>query len=108
MYVGPMRTVWGDKKLEANCPPSLASSFLSLRPCQLVNITCRDLGQAGAGAEFPLQTLRALLPSRQPFLCHIAWEDILRDGAEDVFPGDVAQEWLARWEESPKSLEREL
>ncbi len=32
----------------------------------------------------------------------------LRDGVEDVFPGDVAQEWLARWRENPKGLEREL
>ena len=32
----------------------------------------------------------------------------LQDGVEDVYPGDVAQEWLARWQESPKTLEREL
>ena len=32
----------------------------------------------------------------------------LKDGVEDVYPGDVAQEWLLRWQESPKTLEREL
>jgi NAD(P)-dependent dehydrogenase (short-subunit alcohol dehydrogenase family)/uncharacterized OB-fold protein len=32
----------------------------------------------------------------------------LRDGVEDVYPGDVAQEWLARFIENPKVLEREL
>ena len=32
----------------------------------------------------------------------------LRDGVEDVYPGDVAQEWLERWQENPKVLEREL
>jgi len=32
----------------------------------------------------------------------------LRDGVEDVHPGDVAQEWLARWRDNPKALEREL
>jgi NAD(P)-dependent dehydrogenase (short-subunit alcohol dehydrogenase family)/uncharacterized OB-fold protein len=32
----------------------------------------------------------------------------LRDGIEDVFPGDVAQEWLERWRDNPKALEREL
>ncbi len=32
----------------------------------------------------------------------------LRDGVEDVYPGDVAQEWLARYRENPKVLEREL
>lgn len=32
----------------------------------------------------------------------------LRDGVEDIYPGDVAQEWLARFRENPKVLEREL
>jgi NAD(P)-dependent dehydrogenase (short-subunit alcohol dehydrogenase family)/uncharacterized OB-fold protein len=32
----------------------------------------------------------------------------LRDGVEDVYPGDVAQEWLTRFRDSPKVLEREL
>lgn len=34
--------------------------------------------------------------------------EALRGGAEDVFPGDVAQDWLARWRDDPKALEREL
>ena len=32
----------------------------------------------------------------------------LREGIEDVYPGDVAQEWLARWRDNPKALEKEL
>jgi NAD(P)-dependent dehydrogenase (short-subunit alcohol dehydrogenase family)/uncharacterized OB-fold protein len=32
----------------------------------------------------------------------------LRDGIEDVYPGDVAQEWLERWRDNPKVLEREI
>ncbi|MFM8546567.1 MAG: SDR family NAD(P)-dependent oxidoreductase [Betaproteobacteria bacterium] len=32
----------------------------------------------------------------------------LRDGVEDIYPGEVAQEWLERWREGPKILEREL
>lgn len=32
----------------------------------------------------------------------------LQNGIEDVYPGDVAQEWLAKWRESPKILEKEL
>lgn len=32
----------------------------------------------------------------------------LRDGVEDIYPGDVAQEWLERWRDDPKVLEREL
>ncbi len=32
----------------------------------------------------------------------------LRDGIEDLFPGDVAREWVERWRENPKVLEREL
>lgn len=32
----------------------------------------------------------------------------LCNGVEDVYPGDVAQEWLERWTENPKVLELEL
>jgi NAD(P)-dependent dehydrogenase (short-subunit alcohol dehydrogenase family)/uncharacterized OB-fold protein len=32
----------------------------------------------------------------------------LRDGVEDVYPGDVAQEWRERWREDPAVLQREL
>ena len=32
----------------------------------------------------------------------------LKEGVEDVYPGDVAQEWLERWRQNPKVLEREL
>jgi NAD(P)-dependent dehydrogenase (short-subunit alcohol dehydrogenase family) len=32
----------------------------------------------------------------------------LREGTEDLFPGDVAQDWLVRWRENPMVLEREL
>ncbi len=32
----------------------------------------------------------------------------LRQGIEDLFPGEVAQQWLVRWRENPKVLEREL
>ena len=32
----------------------------------------------------------------------------LRDGIEDLFTGDVAKEWLERWKDNPKVLEREL
>lgn len=32
----------------------------------------------------------------------------LREGIEDVYPGDIAQEWLERWRDNPKALEREL
>lgn len=32
----------------------------------------------------------------------------LRDGVEDVYPGDVAQEWLERWCDDRGVLEREL
>ena len=32
----------------------------------------------------------------------------LKDGVEDLYPGDIAQDWLARWRDNPKVLEREL
>ena len=33
------------------------------------------------------------------------WSSALKDGVEDVYPGDVAQEWLALAATSPKTLE---
>ena len=32
----------------------------------------------------------------------------LKEGIEDIYPGDVAQEWVERWRDNPKVLEREL
>lgn len=32
----------------------------------------------------------------------------LVDGIEDLYPGEFAQEWLIRWRENPKALEREI
>jgi NAD(P)-dependent dehydrogenase (short-subunit alcohol dehydrogenase family)/uncharacterized OB-fold protein len=32
----------------------------------------------------------------------------LKEGLEDVYPGEIAQEWLERWRDNPKVLEREL
>ncbi len=47
-------------------------------------------------------------PKITPQALAAAMVKALRDGVEDVFPGDVAQEWLERWRENPKILEREL
>jgi NAD(P)-dependent dehydrogenase (short-subunit alcohol dehydrogenase family)/uncharacterized OB-fold protein len=32
----------------------------------------------------------------------------LKEGIEDVYTGEIAQEWLERWRDNPKVLEREL
>lgn len=32
----------------------------------------------------------------------------LRDGVEDLYPGELAQEWLRRWRDDPKVFEHEL
>ncbi|HEY2400147.1 MAG TPA: SDR family NAD(P)-dependent oxidoreductase [Steroidobacteraceae bacterium] len=48
------------------------------------------------------------LPKLSPEALARATVKALQDGVEDVYPGDVAQEWLARWRENPKVLEREL
>ncbi len=47
-------------------------------------------------------------PKLAPAALAAAIVKALRDGVEDLYPGDVAQEWLARWRENPKVLEREL
>ncbi|MBL8324092.1 MAG: SDR family NAD(P)-dependent oxidoreductase [Rubrivivax sp.] len=47
-------------------------------------------------------------PKLTPTALAAAVVKALRDGVEDVYPGDVAQEWLERWREDPRVLEREL
>ncbi|MBL0151644.1 MAG: SDR family NAD(P)-dependent oxidoreductase [Ideonella sp.] len=47
-------------------------------------------------------------PKVAPAVLASAIVKALREGLEDVYPGDVAQEWLERWRENPKVLEREL
>jgi NAD(P)-dependent dehydrogenase (short-subunit alcohol dehydrogenase family)/uncharacterized OB-fold protein len=47
-------------------------------------------------------------PKMTPDAVAKAIVNALKDGVEDVYPGDVAEDWLARWQENPKILEREL
>jgi NAD(P)-dependent dehydrogenase (short-subunit alcohol dehydrogenase family)/uncharacterized OB-fold protein len=48
------------------------------------------------------------LAKLQPVALARAITKALQDSVEDVYPGDVAQEWLARWRENSKVLEREI
>jgi len=48
------------------------------------------------------------LPKIEPVALARAIVKALQEGVEDVYPGDVAGEWLARWRDNPKGLEREL
>lgn len=47
-------------------------------------------------------------PKLAPQALAAAIVQALRDGVEDLYPGEVAQEWLERWRDNPKVLEREL
>ena len=47
-------------------------------------------------------------PKLAPAALAAAVVGALRDGIEDLYPGDVAEEWLERWRDNPKALEREL
>jgi NAD(P)-dependent dehydrogenase (short-subunit alcohol dehydrogenase family)/uncharacterized OB-fold protein len=47
-------------------------------------------------------------PEIAPVTLARAMVKALQEGVEDLYPGDVAQDWFARWRESPKVLEREL
>jgi NAD(P)-dependent dehydrogenase (short-subunit alcohol dehydrogenase family)/uncharacterized OB-fold protein len=49
-----------------------------------------------------------LPPKLSPAALAAAVVTALKRGTEDVYPGDVAQEWLARYLDNPKALEREL
>jgi NAD(P)-dependent dehydrogenase (short-subunit alcohol dehydrogenase family)/uncharacterized OB-fold protein len=47
-------------------------------------------------------------PKLAPAALATAIVNALREGVEDLYPGDVAQEWLERWRDNPKALEKEL
>lgn len=47
-------------------------------------------------------------PKLAPAALALAIVKGLQDGIEDLYPGDLAQEWLVRWRDNPKVLEREL
>lgn len=47
-------------------------------------------------------------PKLKPAALAKAVVNALQSGIEDCYPGEIAQEWLARWRESPKVLEREM
>jgi len=47
-------------------------------------------------------------PKLAPAALASAVVNALKEGIEDVYPGEVAQEWLERWRDNPKVLEREL
>ena len=47
-------------------------------------------------------------PKISPSALAASMVDALVNGIEDLYPGDFAQEWLARWRENPKALEREI
>lgn len=47
-------------------------------------------------------------PKLAPSALAAAIVKALVDGVEDLYPGEVAQEWLERWRDNPKVLEREL
>jgi NAD(P)-dependent dehydrogenase (short-subunit alcohol dehydrogenase family)/uncharacterized OB-fold protein len=49
-----------------------------------------------------------LPPKVSPASVATALVDALKGSVEDVYPGDVAQDWLARHLDNPKALEREL
>jgi short-subunit dehydrogenase len=49
-----------------------------------------------------------LPPKLSPAAVANALVEALKGSVEDVYPGDVAQDWLARHLDNPKALEREL
>jgi NAD(P)-dependent dehydrogenase (short-subunit alcohol dehydrogenase family)/uncharacterized OB-fold protein len=49
-----------------------------------------------------------LPPKLSPASVATALVEALKGSVEDVYPGDVAQDWLARHLDNPKALEREL
>jgi hypothetical protein len=49
-----------------------------------------------------------LPPKLAPSAVARAIVESLKGSVEDIYPGDIAQDWLARYRDNPKALEREL
>jgi hypothetical protein len=49
-----------------------------------------------------------LPPKINPAAVASALVQALKGSVEDVYPGEIAQDWLARYTDNPKILEREL
>jgi short-subunit dehydrogenase len=49
-----------------------------------------------------------LPPKLAPSAVARAMIEALKGSVEDVYPGDIAQDWLARFRDNPKALEREI
>jgi hypothetical protein len=80
----------------------LDPSLFDLEMRQLWRNTWIYLGHDSAGWSGAVP-----LPKIAPDALARAIVKALQDG-HDVYPGGVAAEWLARWRENPKVLEREL
>ena len=100
----------------SNYPPH--GTFSASKAAALVVVAVlarRDAARAACGSSMysPVRSTmsgirRCRRPKLSPDALARAIVKALQDGVEDVYPGDVAQEWLARWHESPKTLEREV
>jgi NAD(P)-dependent dehydrogenase (short-subunit alcohol dehydrogenase family)/uncharacterized OB-fold protein len=99
----------------ANYPPhgtysaSKAAAFslsqalrAELRPAgvRVINLFPGPIDDAWDQLELP--------PKLSPAAVASAMVEALKGSVEDVYPGDVAQDWLARHLDNPKALEREL
>jgi NAD(P)-dependent dehydrogenase (short-subunit alcohol dehydrogenase family)/uncharacterized OB-fold protein len=99
----------------ANFPPHGTFSASKAAACSLAQCLRAEMRPAGVRVinVFPGpidDEWNQLLPPPKiaPAALAAAIVKALRDGVEDLYPGDVAQEWLARWRDNPKALEKEL
>jgi NAD(P)-dependent dehydrogenase (short-subunit alcohol dehydrogenase family)/uncharacterized OB-fold protein len=99
----------------ANFPPHGTYSASKAAACSLAQCLRAEMRPAGVRVinVFPgpiEDEWNQLLPPPKVLPANLAAGIVraLQEGVEDVYPGDVAQEWLARWRDNPKALEREL
>ncbi len=99
----------------ANFPPHGTFSASKAAACSLAQCLRAEMRPAGVRVVnvFPGpidDDWNQLLPPPKlaPAALANAIVKALQEGIEDLYPGDVAQEWLARWRDNPKALEREL
>ena len=98
----------------SNFPPHgtfSASKAAAHSLAQCLRAEMRPAASAWSTSSPARSTTNGTRACRRPRSRRRRWPAIvkaLRDGSRTCIPGDVAQEWLERWRDNPKALEREL
>jgi len=119
-FMPPMRARGASAATTANAPMMAWVNLLSLYALSGVSTRSTFAASKAAACSFAQSQRAEMLPAGirvinvfpgpevPPFTLAQSIVKALQDGIEDLYPGEVAQDWLTQWRNNPKGLEREL